>query len=179
MNQDSSVGIATRYGLDGPGIESQWGTRFSVPVQTALEAHILQCNGHRVSFKGVKPLRRGVDHPPPSSAEVKERVELYMCYPSGHLVCNRVNFNFLCMNGSFLGFQLRQVVECHLMRLLPEKVLLNSVGVKSWDRINAHNLICSLLDNNRTYINLLKTRRNLLYIRNQTVPRSKHFPPRL
>ena len=27
--------------------------------------------------------------------------------------------------------------------------------------------------------NLLKTKPNLLYIRNQTVPRSKHFPPRL
>jgi hypothetical protein len=30
-----------------------------------------------------------------------------------------------------------------------------------------------------TQINLLKTKRNLLYIRNQTVPRRKHFPPRL
>ena len=28
-------------------------------------------------------------------------------------------------------------------------------------------------------INLLKTKRNLLYIRNQSVPRSKLFPPRL
>jgi len=28
-------------------------------------------------------------------------------------------------------------------------------------------------------INLLKTKRNLLYTRNQPVPRSKHFPPRL
>ena len=28
-------------------------------------------------------------------------------------------------------------------------------------------------------LNLLKTKRNLLYIRNQFVPRSKHFPPRL
>jgi hypothetical protein len=27
-SQDSSVGIATRYGLDGPGIESQWGRDF-------------------------------------------------------------------------------------------------------------------------------------------------------
>ena len=27
--------------------------------------------------------------------------------------------------------------------------------------------------------NLLKTKRNLLYIRNQFAPRSKHFPPRL
>ena len=26
-------------------------------------------------------------------------------------------------------------------------------------------------------INLLKTKRNLLYIRNQSVPRCKHFPP--
>ena len=28
-------------------------------------------------------------------------------------------------------------------------------------------------------LNLLKTKPNLLYIRNQFVPRSKHFPPRL
>jgi hypothetical protein len=35
-------------------------------------------NGYRVSFPG-----RGVDHPPPSSAEVKERVELYLYSPSG------------------------------------------------------------------------------------------------
>jgi hypothetical protein len=26
--------IATHYGVDGPGIESQWGTRFFAPVQT-------------------------------------------------------------------------------------------------------------------------------------------------
>jgi hypothetical protein len=25
LRRDSTVGIATRYGLDGPGIESQWG----------------------------------------------------------------------------------------------------------------------------------------------------------
>jgi hypothetical protein len=29
------------------------------------------------------PPGRGVDHPPPSSAEVKERVELHLCSPSG------------------------------------------------------------------------------------------------
>ena len=28
MGRDSSVGIATRYGLDGPGIESQCGRDF-------------------------------------------------------------------------------------------------------------------------------------------------------
>jgi len=35
------------------------------------------------SFPGVKRPGRGVDHPPPSSAEVKERVELYLYSPSG------------------------------------------------------------------------------------------------
>jgi len=34
VGRDSSVGTATRYGLDGPGIESRWGARFSAPVQT-------------------------------------------------------------------------------------------------------------------------------------------------
>jgi hypothetical protein len=40
-------------------------------------------NGYRVSFPGVKRPNRGVDHPPSSSAEVKERVELYLYSPSG------------------------------------------------------------------------------------------------
>jgi hypothetical protein len=35
------------------------------------------------SFPEVKRPGRGVDHPTPSSAEVKERVELYLCSPSG------------------------------------------------------------------------------------------------
>jgi len=30
-----------------------------------------------------------------------------------------------------------------------------------------------------SHLNLLKTKRNLLYIRNQSVPRSIYFPPRL
>ena len=28
VGRDISVGIATRYGLDGPGIESRWGRDF-------------------------------------------------------------------------------------------------------------------------------------------------------
>jgi len=35
------------------------------------------------SFLGVKRSGNGVDYPPPSSAEVKERVELYLYSPSG------------------------------------------------------------------------------------------------
>jgi hypothetical protein len=40
-------------------------------------------NGHRVSFPGVQRPGRRVNHPPPSSAEVKERVELYLYSPPG------------------------------------------------------------------------------------------------
>ena len=36
MGRDSSVGIATRYGLDGLGIESQWGRDFPYPSRPAL-----------------------------------------------------------------------------------------------------------------------------------------------
>jgi len=35
------------------------------------------------SYPEIKRPRRGVDHPPPSSAEVKERVGLYLFSPSG------------------------------------------------------------------------------------------------
>ena len=75
--RDSSVGIATRYGLDGPGIESRWGARFSAPVQTGPGAHPASYTLGTGPFPRVKRPGRGVD-PPPSSAEVKERVELYL-----------------------------------------------------------------------------------------------------
>ena len=40
----SSVGIATRYGLDGLGIDSRWGrARFSTPAQTGPGAHPASC----------------------------------------------------------------------------------------------------------------------------------------
>ena len=43
----------------------------------------LLCNGYRVSFSGVKRPGCGLKHPPPFSAEVKERVELYLHFLSG------------------------------------------------------------------------------------------------
>ena len=36
LGRDSSVGIATVYGLDGPGIESQWGRNFPQSSRPAL-----------------------------------------------------------------------------------------------------------------------------------------------
>ena len=54
MSRDSSVGIAIRYGLGDPGIESRWGTRFSVPVQTGRVAHLTSFTMSTESFPGVK-----------------------------------------------------------------------------------------------------------------------------
>ena len=50
----SIVGIATTYRLDGPGIESPWGARFSTPVQTGPEAHPASCTMGTRSFLGVR-----------------------------------------------------------------------------------------------------------------------------
>jgi hypothetical protein len=79
---DIAVGIETCYGLDGPGTESRWGVKFSQPVLTGPWAHPASCKMVTRSFPGVKRLGRGDDHQPPSSAEVKERGDLYLYSPS-------------------------------------------------------------------------------------------------
>jgi len=59
------------------------GARFSADVQTGREAHPASYTMGTRSFPVVKRPGLGVDHPPSSSAEVKERVEVYLYYPSG------------------------------------------------------------------------------------------------
>ena len=59
------------------------GARFSAPVQTGPGAYPVSYTMGTGSFPGVKRPGRGVDHPPTSSAEVKERVELYLYSLSG------------------------------------------------------------------------------------------------
>jgi len=59
----SSVGTATRYGPDGPGIKSRLGARFSAPAQTVPGAHPASYTMGTRSLPGVKRPGRGVDHP--------------------------------------------------------------------------------------------------------------------
>jgi hypothetical protein len=78
----SSVAIVTCYGMDGPAIESRWGRDFPHPYRPALPPppqafHTMGA----VLFPGIKLPGRSVDHPPTSSTEVEERVELYLCSP--------------------------------------------------------------------------------------------------
>jgi hypothetical protein len=79
--RDSAVSIATRYGLDGPGIESRWGggrdfLHLSRPAQWPTQPPIQW---------GVKQPEHSIDHPPPSSVKVKETVGLYLFSLSGPL----------------------------------------------------------------------------------------------
>ena len=60
-----------------------WGRRFSAPVQTGSEAHPASYTTGTGSFAGVKRPGHGVDHPPPSSTKVTDRIELYFYFPSG------------------------------------------------------------------------------------------------
>jgi len=59
------------------------GAIFSAPVQTGSGAHPASYTMGTGSFPGLKPPGRDVDNPPPSSAQVKERVGLYLYFPSG------------------------------------------------------------------------------------------------
>jgi len=51
-------------------------------VQTGPGAHLASYTMGTRSFLGVKQPGHGTDHPPPSSAEVKERVKVYHYYYS-------------------------------------------------------------------------------------------------
>ena len=82
-SRDSSVGIAIRCGMKGPGIESRWGRDFPHPSRPALGS--IQLPIQWVPGLSREKSGRGValtTHPP-SIAEVKERVELYIWSPSG------------------------------------------------------------------------------------------------
>jgi len=79
---DSSVSIATRYELGGPGIKSRWGEIFRTCPDRSRGPPSLLYNGYRV-FPGSKAAGAWRWPPTPFSAEVKEIVELYLYSPSG------------------------------------------------------------------------------------------------
>ena len=83
VGQENAVGIATCYGLDGPGLESRLRRDFLQPSRLGL-------GPTQPPIQWVPGLSRGessrgvvLTTPPPSSTEVKERVELYLYCPSG------------------------------------------------------------------------------------------------
>jgi hypothetical protein len=63
--------------------DSRWGETFRTCPDLPCGPSSFLYNGNRESFPGVKRPRRGFVNPQPSSAEVKERVKLYLYSPSG------------------------------------------------------------------------------------------------
>jgi hypothetical protein len=92
MGRNTSVGIATDYGLDGQEIESRGGARFSASVQTGPGVHPASCKMGTESFPGVMRPGRGFDQPSTSSAEVKRKSRAIPLFPLWIFVaCSRVN----------------------------------------------------------------------------------------
>jgi hypothetical protein len=92
------LAIATRYGLDGPRIETRSGRDFSHPSRPAL-------GPMQPPVQWVKRPVFGVDHPPPTSTKIQERVELHvsvllLCV---FMACCSVNFTvkILLLENSF------------------------------------------------------------------------------
>ena len=79
------VGIETRYGPDSRGSNPGGGEIFRKLSDQPCDPIWSLYNWNRVFFPGVKRPGRGVNHSFPSSAEVKERVEVAPSPPSGTL----------------------------------------------------------------------------------------------
>ena len=73
VGRGSSVGIATGYGLDGPGIESRWGEIFRTCPDRPWGPPSLLYNGYRVFPGGKVRPGRDADPSPPSSTVVKKQ----------------------------------------------------------------------------------------------------------
>jgi hypothetical protein len=69
--RNSVAGIATRCGLDGPGIESRWLPGFA-PVQTSPGAQLASCTMGTGLLPRVKRSGRGVNQPPHRKPRLKK-----------------------------------------------------------------------------------------------------------
>jgi hypothetical protein len=67
--RDVEVGIVTRYGLDGQGIESRWRQDFPHPARPAMEPTQPLIQWVTGLLHGVKRQGLGADHSPRFKAE--------------------------------------------------------------------------------------------------------------
>ena len=81
--QGSSVGIATGYGLDDPGIESQRDEIFRTCPERPWSPPSLLYNEYRDIPRGKERQGRDADPSSPCSAVVNKRVKLYLYFPYG------------------------------------------------------------------------------------------------
>jgi hypothetical protein len=80
VGRHSSVGIATRYGMDGPGIESWWDGIFSTDPDGNWGPPSLLRNGYRI-FPWVKRPGCGIHHPTHPSPRLKKEYSYSSSHP--------------------------------------------------------------------------------------------------
>jgi hypothetical protein len=78
LGRDSSVGIATRYGLDSPRIESRWRRVFLHPSRPDLGPSPLFVKGVPFPCTGSKAVGAWFWPTTPSTIEVEKKVEMYL-----------------------------------------------------------------------------------------------------
>ena len=83
----SSVGIATGYGLDGPGIESRWGRDFPHLSRPALGPTQPPVQWVPGLSGGKERPGRDADPSPPSSAVVNKEYSYTSTSPMGRTAC--------------------------------------------------------------------------------------------
>jgi len=94
-DRDRVVNVVTHYGLNSLGTESRWGkTSHTHPDQSWDPPRLLH-KGFQGFPEKVKRPKPGVDHPSPSSAKVKESVEIYIYSHSVFVACSKVNFTLI------------------------------------------------------------------------------------
>ena len=83
----SVVGIATGYGLDGPGIESRWGRGFPHLSRPALGTTQPPVQWLPSLSRGKELPGLDADPSPPSSSVVKKRYSYSSTPPIGRTAC--------------------------------------------------------------------------------------------
>jgi len=111
LDWNNVVGIGTRYGLDGPGIESWWGRGFLHMFRPVLWPTQPPAQWVQGLYSGVKWLESDIDHPPTSGTKVGERVELYLYFP--FMACSKVHYTFILLRLLFHHQGLEHMPQMH------------------------------------------------------------------
>ena len=108
VGRESSVGIATRYWSDGPGIESRWGRHFPHPSRTTHGSTQPPIQWVPDLFPGVKRPGRGVEHPPHLAPRLKKELPLW-----AFVACFTVTFTFTFTSYSLFHLLILCVFSFH------------------------------------------------------------------
>ena len=111
VGRDSSVGIATGYRLNGPGIESRWGRNFPHLSRPALGPHPASCTMGTGCFPGGKE-RPGRDAlpSPPSSAVIKKEYSYTSTPPMGRTACTESQCLYTYKGALYFTFTICQSI---------------------------------------------------------------------